>query len=107
MKNITLSVDEKSLRAARIYAAEHDTTVNALVREFLNSLARASAETTAAERQTIREELAELGKRSPGRLGEWKWNRDDIYRERLSRYEYSGLRRHGERQGGGKGKSGK
>jgi len=107
MKNITLSVDEKSLKAARIYAAEHDTTVNALVREFLDSLARKSAETTAAERQKIREELAELGRQSPGRLGEWKWNRDDIYRERLSRYEHPGLRRHGEGKGGGKGNPGK
>ena len=35
MKNITLAIDEEVLRAARIYAAEHDTTVNALVREYL------------------------------------------------------------------------
>jgi plasmid stability protein len=40
MKNITLAIDDEVLRAARIYAAEHDTTVNALVREFLAQFSR-------------------------------------------------------------------
>ena len=39
MKNITLAMDEKVLREARRYAAKHDTTVNALVRDFLTRLA--------------------------------------------------------------------
>ena len=40
MKNITVSVDEETHRMARIRAAELDTSVSALVREFLQSLAR-------------------------------------------------------------------
>ena len=96
MKNVTLAVDENSLKAARIYAAEHDTTVNAMVREFLDGFS--AAHSSAEERARIREELAKLAERSPGRLGDWKWNREDIYAERLSRYEYPGLRRHGEGQ---------
>ena len=40
MKNITVSVDEETHRMARIRAAELDTSVSALVREFLRSLAR-------------------------------------------------------------------
>jgi len=40
MKNITVSVDEETHRMARIRAAELDTPVSALVREFLRSLAR-------------------------------------------------------------------
>ncbi len=35
MKNITLAIDEKLLKEVRRYAAEHDTTVNAIVREKL------------------------------------------------------------------------
>ena len=39
MKNITVSVDEETHRLARIRAAELDTSVSALVREFLGNLA--------------------------------------------------------------------
>ena len=38
MKNITVSVDEETHRLARIRAAELDTSVSALVREYLKSL---------------------------------------------------------------------
>lgn len=39
MKNITVSVDEETHRLARIRAAELDTSVSALVRKYLRSLA--------------------------------------------------------------------
>src|SRR5215472_3622944 len=39
MKNITLSVDENVLSAVRRHAAERNSTVNALVREYLTNLA--------------------------------------------------------------------
>lgn len=39
MKNITLAVDEKVLAAVRRYAADHDSTVNGIVREYLTTLA--------------------------------------------------------------------
>jgi hypothetical protein len=102
MKNITLTIDEETLKAARIYAAEHDTTVSALVRQYLANLARTRSESSAAERARIGEALVALSERSPGRLGDWKWNREDIYNERLSRYEIPGLRRRGQGRGGGK-----
>ena len=38
MKNITVSVDEETHRLARIRAAELDTSVSALVRDYLNAL---------------------------------------------------------------------
>jgi hypothetical protein len=95
MKNITLSVDEKALKAARIYAAEHDTTVNALVREFLARFVRARAESSAEERAKAREELVRLAEQSTGRLGpDWKWNREDLYdRPVFSRHEHPDIRR--------------
>ena len=39
MKNITVSVDEETHRLARIRAAELNTSVSALVRNYLRSLA--------------------------------------------------------------------
>ena len=38
MKNITVSVDEETHRLARIRAAELDTSVSALVRDYLHEL---------------------------------------------------------------------
>jgi len=38
MKNITVSLPDDTYRRARIKAAERDTSVSALVREFLKSL---------------------------------------------------------------------
>lgn len=38
MKNVTLAVDEEILRAAKIYAAAHDTSVSRLVRDYLAEL---------------------------------------------------------------------
>ena len=98
MKNITLAVDEKSLKAARIYAAENDTTVNALVREFLASFERVRGESSEAEREKARRELVQLSERSTGRLGpNWKWNRADLYdRQSLHRHEYPPVRGDGE-----------
>jgi plasmid stability protein len=34
-RNITLSLPATLIRQAKIYAAEHDTTINALVRELM------------------------------------------------------------------------
>ena len=39
MRNITVSVDEETHRLARIRAAELDTSVSAIVRDFLRSFA--------------------------------------------------------------------
>lgn len=40
MKNITLSVDEETYRLARIAAAERNTSVSALVRNYLRGFAQ-------------------------------------------------------------------
>jgi plasmid stability protein len=98
MKNITLAIDEEVLRAARRYAANHDTTVNALVRDYLTRLV--TFEEKAAK---ARAELVELAKKSEARMGSWKWNREDAYEGRLfPRHEHSDLRGFGEPDGGEK-----
>ena len=96
MKNITLAIDEEALRAARIYAAEHDTTVNALVREFLSQFDKRREQRAAKARK----ELVELAKKSTARMGSWEWNRDDAYEGRVPpRHQHSDLRGFGERDG--------
>ncbi|TVR85200.1 MAG: hypothetical protein EA428_16240 [Spirochaetaceae bacterium] len=47
--NITLSADEQVIEAARTWAAEHGTSINALVREYLASLAHDAEVEQAAE----------------------------------------------------------
>ena len=43
MKNITVSIDDKTHRLARIKAAELETSVSGLVRDFLRSLVESNA----------------------------------------------------------------
>jgi predicted transcriptional regulator len=44
MKNITITVDDETYRRARIKAAEKDTSVSALVRQFLVDVAQDESE---------------------------------------------------------------
>ena len=74
MKNITLSVDDDVLAAVRRYSAEQNSSVNALVREFLTNLA---GHQDRARRARIR--LRQLSKQSSGRLGARTWTRQDLH----------------------------
>ncbi|MBZ9604795.1 hypothetical protein [Phyllobacterium chamaecytisi] len=55
MKNITVSVDDDIYRRARMKAAEQDTSVSALVRQFLSDIA-----TIETEAERLRREEAVL-----------------------------------------------
>ncbi len=74
MKNITLSVEEKVLAAARRYALAHDSSVNGLVREFLNQIANSEDRA-----RNARLRIAELSRRSPARIGTITWKRDELH----------------------------
>jgi hypothetical protein len=74
MKNITLSVGEKVLAAVRRRAAEQNSTVNALVRQYLTNLAEQDDRAARA-----RACMVELSEQSQGQLGERTWTRDDLY----------------------------
>lgn len=82
MASLTLTIDEDLLRRARIRALEQNTSVNALVRTWLEGYADADA-----QRATTEEFLA-IAEQSTANSGpeHWKWNRDEIYEERLGRY---------------------
>jgi hypothetical protein len=74
MKNITLAVDEEVLAAARRYAVERNSSVNALVREHLSDIARREDRARGA-----RARLLELSKRSRLKLGRKIWTRQDLH----------------------------
>jgi hypothetical protein len=74
VKNITLSVDENVLATVWRHAAEHNSTVNALVREYLTNLAAHQDRARQA-----RARLRQLSAQSLGRLGRNTWSRDDLH----------------------------
>lgn len=51
MKNITVSLDDDTYRRARMRAAERDTSVSALVRQFLVELGSGESETERLKRE--------------------------------------------------------
>ncbi len=53
-RNITFNLPADLLRQAKIYAAEHDTTVNALVRALLQDKVTGEARARAAAERVLR-----------------------------------------------------
>jgi hypothetical protein len=74
MKNITLAVPEDTLREVRKIAAERETTVNALVREYLEHLAAHKK-----RRAQLRNEIEEFARRSRAAVGAVTWSREDTH----------------------------
>ena len=64
MKTVNLTIDEKTWRAARQHAAEHDTSVSALVREALQHLTR-----TDDRREKARREIQQMIGTFGGQVG--------------------------------------
>ena len=79
MKNITLAIDEKVLEQVRVAAARRRTTVNRLVRDFLEQVALLEG-----GEESARDRALKLIDKSTARLGpDWKWSRDDAYQGRV------------------------
>jgi hypothetical protein len=83
MANLTITVDEGTLKLARMRALEEDTSVNAVLREYLEEYAGRRRERREAARRII--EDARRGGSGSGPGGR-KWKREDAYEERLGRY---------------------
>ena len=78
MKNITVSVDHETYRRARVIVAERDTSVSALVKQFLVELAKGESE---AER--LKSEERALRKRITAFRDSDRLPREDVHqRER-------------------------
>ena len=71
--NITLSVDDDVIRNARSQAEALGTSVNQLVRDYLNQLA--GARDPAADAA----EFTRLSRLSHGKSRGWKFNREEIH----------------------------
>ena len=71
--NITLSIDDEVIRCARRQAEVLGTSVNQLVRDYLEQLA--------GKRDPIADaaEFARLSRIAPGNSRGWKFNRDEIH----------------------------
>ena len=96
VRNITVSVDEETHRLARIRAAELDTSVSALVREYLGSLATAhggSAGSTSRAMETplerrrrlLKEVLEDIRATSGGFRASENVSRAELYEGRAVR----------------------
>jgi plasmid stability protein len=77
--NLTITIDDELLRRARIRALEQGTSVNAVLREFLESYAGANIEFQARSR------LAGLARRSTASSGSQgrRWTRTELYDARF------------------------
>jgi Family of unknown function (DUF6364) len=86
-KNLTLTIDEELLRSARKAALDRNTSVNQLVREYLESLTRQE------ERQEkALAEMREMFRTSEFKSHPVKWKREDLYEPRRKLRRSSKLR---------------
>ena len=75
-KNITLSMPEHLVRRARVFAAERDTSVSALVAELLTELVGEELDYDAA--WAVEEALMATGIDGM-RVGSIDWTRDELH----------------------------
>ena len=90
MQKITVSIDEETYRLARIRAAELDTSVSALVRDYLKSLASGSrdAEKEAEHRRELmRQVFQDFEARGVGLRMSENLTRDELYDRTRARAE--------------------
>lgn len=83
--NLTLSIDDELVERARVVAANQGTSLQALVRAYIEAVAgQREGDALVAEIRdlwrTADKELKDRGGSNP-----WKFNRDEIYAERLDR----------------------
>lgn len=73
-KNITLAIDEAVLAQVRRIAAEQNTSVNAMVRDYLTQLATREDRVKEAMRN-----LETLSENSALEVGSGTWSRDELH----------------------------
>lgn len=74
MSNLTITVDDEALRRARIRALEQGTSVNAVLRDFLEAYAGVRASQESAIRSIL-----ELSRSSEAQAGDRRWTRDQLH----------------------------
>jgi hypothetical protein len=75
MPNITLSLDEETIKKVRKIALEKDTTLTAMVRDYLSSVAKQDA----LKKKTVLKKLQGSFKTLSRDMGTRKWTRESLY----------------------------
>jgi hypothetical protein len=71
--NLTLSIEDRLVQQARKMAEAKGTSLNQLIRDYLEEL------TSPSDAEAEIEELRQLSLESHGRSRGWKFNREEIY----------------------------
>jgi len=74
MKNVTIALNDSLLREARRIAADRSTSLNAMIREFLEELSQRESRAVKARRRIV-----ELCRESQARVGPRTWSRDELH----------------------------
>lgn len=74
VSNVTITIDDDLLRRARIRALENRTSVNAVLREFLEAYVGAND-----RRIRAMEAVIQLSKRTRAGSGGARWTRDELH----------------------------
>ena len=74
MANLTITIDDDILKRARLRATEQGTSVNAVVREYLEQYAGSRS----AQEQALLK-LLELSKQASSKRGRRTWTRDELH----------------------------
>ena len=74
MKNVTIALDDSLLREARRIAADRSTSLNAMIRDFLEELSQRESRAVKARRRIV-----ELCRESQARVGPRTWSRDELH----------------------------
>jgi hypothetical protein len=74
MANLTVTIDDQVLKKARLRALEQGTSVNALVREYLDRYAGAAS----AHEEAV-EGLIRLARTTRAGRGQRRWTRDELH----------------------------
>lgn len=77
MANVTITIDDDTLRRARIHALEHGTSLNAIVRSYLERLV---GDDPSKEAGAALVALSEEVSGSSGPEGR-TWRREDLYED--------------------------
>jgi hypothetical protein len=73
MKNITLAIDEDTLKLGRDYARQHTVSFNVLVRRLIEQTVKASSS------QWLEDTFSLIDKKPVSSDGK-KWKREELYR---------------------------
>jgi hypothetical protein len=79
MMNVTLSIDEDLVERAREVARQQGKSLNALIREYLQSL------TAASRGENLAGQFQRLWAERTGHSGGWHFDREALYEERIDR----------------------